>query len=381
MKPLFILLLFLTCLNCKENKALTQEPSSQTASKLAVTYAKGFSIEIHQDYQVLEIKNPWPKSNKTYRYALVNRDRASEIQLEASTFEAVIQTPIQKIVVTSTTHIPALDLLNVEHTLVGFPDPDLVSSEKTRALIEKGMVKNLGKNESINTEILLALRPELVIGFGIDGNNKTFENIQKSGIPVIFNGDWVEKSPLAKAEWIKVFGALYNQEQVAQTVFETIENDYLEAKKSAGEASRRPTVLSGALHRDIWYLPSGTSPEAQLLKDANTHYLWQDTEAEGSLALNFENVFEKAKDAELWINPSIYTSLEALEKANPHYSKFKAFKERQIYSFVDTKGKTGGVTYFEMGMARPDLVLKDLIKIAHPELLPDYDLYFYKRID
>lgn len=381
LKQLSILLLFFILVNCKENNGVQNESDAETIEKTALSYADGFSIENHQGYKVLEIKSPWPKSEKTYRYALINKESNSKINLNPSDFEAIINTPIQKIVVTSTTHIPALDLLNVEKTLIGFPDTDFISSEKTRVLIDKGLIKNLGKNESINTEVLLELRPELVIGFGIDGNNKTFDNIQKAGIPVIFNGDWIEKSPLAKAEWIKVFGVLYNKEKESDSIFKTIENDYLEAQKISEKATKRPTVLSGAMHKDIWYLPSGTSSEAILLKDANADYLWSETTDKGSLSLNFETVFDKAQDADIWISPSYYVSLEAIEKANAHYTKFKAFKTKNIYSFADTKGKTGGVIYFEMGMARPDLVLKDLIKITHPELLENYEPYFFKRLE
>ena len=380
MKRLSIILLFLVFINCKENKEPEQTLQCITAEKASLSYAEGFSIEDHDGFKVLEIKNPWPKADKSYRYLLLSKEMAAKIKINKNDYDAVIITPVQKIVVTSTTHIPGLELINAENTLIGFPDLKYVSSEKTRALINKGSVRELGKNESINTEVLLELRPELVIGFGIDGNNKTFDNIQKAGLPVIYNGDWVEKSPLAKAEWIKFFGVLYNKEKEADAVFKSIETDYLEAKKIAQNATKKPTVLSGAMYKDIWYLPSGTSPEAQLLKDANANYLWSETTDQGSLSLNFEVVFDKAKDADIWISPSYYSSLEAIEKANAHYTKFKAFQAKEIYSFVNTTGETGGVLYFETGMARPDLVLKDLIKICHPELLEDYTPYFFERL-
>ena len=134
------------------------------------------------------------------------------------------------------------------------------------------------------------------------------------------------------------------------------------------------------MYKDVWYLPSGTSTEAQILKDANVNYLWEETTEQGSLALNFETVFTKAQKAELWISPSYYTSYEALEKANTHYTKFNAFKNKNIYSFSNTTGATGGITYYELGIARPDLVLKDIIKICHPELLEDYKTTFFKPL-
>jgi iron complex transport system substrate-binding protein len=220
-----------------------------------------------------------------------------------------------------------------------------------------------------------------VIGFGINGNNKTFETIKKSGIPVIYNGDWNEASPLAKAEWIKFFGVLYDKTKKADSIFNQIESDYLEAKKIALQVKNRPTVLSGAMHKDVWYLPNGTSPEAQILNDANVNYLWSNTTGNGSLALSFEAVFEKAKDADIWLSPSYYTSYEALEKANEHYTKFKAYKNKTVFTFANTTGKTGGVLYYELGTARPDLVLKDIIKICHPEQLKNYKPYFFKSLD
>ncbi|MDB9960553.1 ABC transporter substrate-binding protein [Oceanihabitans sp.] len=282
--------------------------------------------------------------------------------------------------VSSTTHIPALELLNVEETLVGFPGTDYVSSEKTRTRIDNGDIRELGKNEGLNTEVLLEIKPDLVVGYGIDNSNKTLETIKNSGISVIYNGDWVEKSPLAKAEWIKFFGVLYNKEKEADSIFKMIESDYLEAKILASKVETQPTVLCGAMHKDIWYLPNGTSPEAQILNDASVNYLWKDTKDKGSIALSFESVFEKAKHAELWISPSYYISLDALEKASQHYTKFDAFKNKKVFSFASTTGKTGGVLYYELGTARPDLVLKDIIKIAHPELLKDYQPYFFKPI-
>ena len=373
---LFIFIGFLSCKN--EQKELPLEFANGTSAPLK--YAKGFSVTQFKNYKVLEIKNPWPKSEKSYRYVLINKENAAKTTFMRDEFDGIITNPIERIVVTSTTHIPGLELLNEENTLVGFPGTKYVSSEKVRARIDNESIRELGKNEGINTEVLLELNPELVVAFGIDGNNKSLDNISKSGIPVVFNGDWVEESPLAKAEWIKFFGALYNKEKQADSIFNHIETEYLNAKKIAKNVAHKPTILSGAMHNDVWYLPNGTSTEAQLLRDANTHYLWEDTEGTGSLHLNFESVFMKAKNAEIWLSPSNYSSLESLKDSNEHNAEFDAFKNKNIYTANNTTGATGGVLYFEQGMSRPDLVLKDLIKICHPELQPNYDLYFFKPL-
>ena len=363
----FILISFVSCK--KENT--TNLPLGK---EIKLKYAKGFTITDLGIYKALEVKTPWPNAESSFKYMLANYgdDRQADNN---------ISLPIKKIVVTSTTHLPALELLGVEQTLVGFPGTQYISSKKIRSRIDNGDIRELGKNEGINTEVLLELNPDLVVGFGIDGNNKSLDLIERAGIPVIYNGDWVETSPLAKAEWIKFFGVLYNKEKEADSIFNTIEKEYLNAKKIAKNVKNKPTVLSGAMHNDIWYLPNGTSTEAQLLRDANTSYLWNDSKGTGSLQLNFESVFMKAQNADIWLSPSNYSSLEKLKNASAHNAEFKAFKDKNIYSFNNTTGDTGGVLYFELGMSRPDLVLKDLIKICHPELLPDYNLYFFERLE
>lgn len=367
--------------NKQQSKQIPVADKESISFNQDLKYAEGFSVTNYRTYNILDIKSPWPKSDKQYHYALQPKENAANTTLNREEFDAIITTPIQKIVVTSTTHIPALELLGVEQSLVGFPGTDYISSENTRDRIDKGMVRELGKNEGINTEVLLDLQPDIVVAFGVDGSNKSMNTIEKSGIPVIYNGDWVEKTPLAKAEWIKFFGVLYGKEKEADSIFKHIETDYMDAKTIASKVLTKPTVLCGAMHKDVWYLPNGTSPEAQILKDANTDYLWSSTTNTGSLALSFETVYEKAKDAELWISPSYYTSYKTLEDSNTHYTQFEAFQNKKIFTFSNTTGKTGGVTYYELGTARPDLVLKDMIKICHPELLQDYESTFFKPLE
>ena len=374
------LLLLLTIVSCK-NESKNELPQIIKGKPLDLKYAEGFSVTYYNTYKVLELLKPWPNSKKTYKYLLVSKENLSKITFPTDTYNGIITSKINSVVVTSTTHIPALELLNVEETLTGFPGSDYISSKKTRQRIADGKIRELGKNEGINTEVLLELNPDVVIGFGVDGVNKIFETIKKAGIPVIYNGDWVESSALAKAEWIKFFGVLFNKENEADSIFNKIENDYLAAKNIAKQAKQKPTVLSGAMHKDVWYLPNGLSPEAQFLKDANVNYLWSETTGNGSLALSFETVLEKAKNADLWLNPSYYGSFEQLETTNKLYTNFEAFKNQNIYSYVNTAGETGGVLYYELGTARPDLVLKDIIKICHPELLENYEPYFFKKLN
>ena len=360
---------FSILLSCN-NKKQTEKNQIKTENNLK--YAKGFEIQYFENYKKLIIKKPYQGAAESFEYILTNSASHNDLN--------TIQTPVESIVVTSTTHIPMLELLNIEHKLVGYPNTKYISSKRTRALIDEGKVIDLGNEENINTELLLDLKPDIVIGFSINSNNKMFATIEKMNIPVILNGAWLEETPLGRAEWIKLFGVLFNKEKEADSIFSTIEKNYLEAKKIALNAERIPTIISGGLFKDIWNLPAGESFEATFLADANTNYLWKDAKGTGSLSLNIENVFEKGHDAEIWISPSFYTSLEQLKSANDIYPKFKAFKNDHIYTFVNKKGTTGGLLYFELAPSRPDLVLKDLIKIGHPELLPDYTFTFFEKL-
>jgi iron complex transport system substrate-binding protein len=363
-----LLILLFSCKNDKKIVELEIEINSENTIK----HAKGFDIQHFKNYTKLTVKAPYQNSTETFEFLLTSKKSNNDLN--------TIQVPVNSIVVTSTTHIPMLELLQVENKLVGFPNTDYISSPKTRRLIAHGSVKELGHEESINTELLLDLKPDLVVGFSLNSNNKMFSVIEKLGIPVLLNGDWMEETPLGRAEWIKFFGVLFDKEKMADSIFNDIEENYLEAKTIASKATEKPTVISGGLFKDVWNLPAGDSFEASFLKDANTNYLWKDSKGKGSLSLNIENVFEKGKDAELWISPSYYKTMEQLNDANDMYPKLRAVQNKNIFTYVNKQGELGGIIYFELAPARPDLVLKDLIKIAHPELLKNYELTFYEKL-
>lgn len=369
-------LLSFTFVSCKKYVEV-QNSSEKSSKQTELKYAKGFTITDYGTYKELKVINPWQNAKKTFKYAITNSKNKDNV-FDKEKYDGVIELPLTNIVATSTTHIPFLELLNEENSLIGFPGCDYISSAKTRNNIKTDKITELGATDGMNTEVLLALQPNAIITFGVDGTNKSLSAIKLAKIPIIYNGDWMEDSPLAKAEWIKFFGVLFNKEALASVTFEQIESDYLEAKKLALQASNSPTVMAGAMHKDVWYLPNGKSPEALFLNDANANYLWKDTDGNGSLALSIENVIEKAQNADIWISPSYYSDYKSLGSASEHYDLFKPFKEKQIYSFTNTTGETGGVLYYELGVARPDLVLKDLIKICHPELLSDYQTTFFK---
>ena len=375
--PVFIFLL----VACKADQS-KQKWTLNDGPEIEIKYAKGFALERYDNgVQLLHVSSPWPGAEETLTYALVNRNKMELATNLPEKVQAVIPVPVNRLIATSTTHIPALEALGVADRLVGFPETKYISSPQTRQRIEKGQIAELGSNESINTEITLALEPELIIGFGIKNLNKAYHAFESAGVPVVYNGDWTEESPLGKSEWIKFFAPFFNMEENADSIFRSIEESYLASKRLAQTVNTKPMVLGGALYKDVWYMPGGKSWAANFIADANADYIYADNTDVGSLKLSLESVLAKSDEADYWIGPAQFSSYTEMESANPHYLRFKPFREQKVYTFARTRGATGGLLYYELAPARPDIVLKDLIHIFHPEILPDYEPYFFKPLE
>ncbi|WP_276381912.1 ABC transporter substrate-binding protein [Flavobacterium sp. H4147] len=374
-KLIVVFSLFLL-IGCKKNETQTVVKSDNP--KNSIEYASGFSIVKYEGYSVVNVVNPWPNANEKFTYVLTENNTEIPDSLQKYTS---IKVPLESVVVTSTTNIPFLEMLEVENKLVGFPHTDYISSEKTRALIDKGSVKNVGQNEKLNIEQLIELSPDLIVTFGVDNNNPMLNNLKKSGLKVLIQGDWMEQSPLGKAEWIKLYGALFGKEDKAKELFDKIVESYNQAKKLVNDKPATSKVLYGSMYEDVWYVAKGNSWVAQFMKDAKANYLWADLKGTGSEGLSFEKVLDKAKTANVWIASGSFKSLDELQKANPHYSQFDAFTNKTIYTFEGKFGATGGTVYYELAPSRPDLVLKDYIKIFHPDLLSSYEFTFASKLN
>lgn len=370
---LSVWMLFILGASCKNESA----KSIFDSTKNEIIYADGFSLLNYDGFSILEVNRPWPNAIKTYKYILKEKGGVVPDSLNKL---PLISVPISNYIVTSTTHIPALELLNETKGLIGFPGLDFISSKIVREKVNLGEIVDVGQNEQLNTELILDIEPDVIVAFGMDEANSTLKSLVNAGVDVVYNGDWAEQSPLGKAEWIKLFGALFNKQNQATEIFNKIVLDYKSTIESIKGVTEKPTVMSGAMYQDVWYTPQGDSWMALYFKDAQANYIWKETIGTGSLALSFEEVYEKAEKADFWINPGQFETLESLKLANPHYSQFNSFKNASVYSLTEQKGETGGVLFFELGPARPDLVLKDLVSIFHPYLLEDYTPVFYKKL-
>ncbi|OOG76209.1 iron ABC transporter substrate-binding protein [Algoriphagus sp. A40] len=361
-------------ISCGKKTELTLEKTP-----VALGYAKGFEIFQGKDFWEIHVTQGYTGAEKTFRYLVLEENS----EAEKTGFDAVVQLPISKVVMTSTTHIPHLDLLESTEKLVGFPQTNLISSEKTRSLIDSGKVTDLGNGPSANPEMVIDLQPDWIMISTLGEDLRYLDLFAQAGIPALINGEYVEQNPLGRAEWIKFTGILLGKYQESVAVFEEIEKAYQDAEKLTATLaqSEKPKVLSGVMYQDIWYAPGADSWGARILENAGGSYIFGDQSGEGSLQLNYEFVLDNGLETDFWIGSADFPDLQTMGNAEPRYQAFTPWKNGKVYTYTAKKGATGGLEYFELGYVRPDLILKDLIKILHPELLPEYELYFYKKLN
>ncbi len=347
--PLILLLAF----SCQSD--LKKETSNQT-KPVSIEYASKFRI----GDKMVEVLEPWPGATKEITYEIGD-------------------TP-KKIICTSTTHLPFLELLGVANTLVGFPGTQYITSENIRGMVEDGTVMDVGGEGSLNLEMIIGLDPDLVFAFDMGNESTVLDKLEESGIQVVYNSDFLETSTLGRAEWIKFFGAFFNKQQEADSVFDAIKSNYDSLLNLTQNVNDRPEILSGVLYGDTWFLPGGKNWSAQFFNDAGGQYFLNDNEKTGWLELGFEYVFEEAQHAEYWIGVATFQTKKELADQDSRYAQFNAFEGDNLYNYSKKIGPQGGYDIFESGYARPDRVLADIIKILHPQLLPDYETYYFEPL-
>ena len=359
--------------SCEEKQV-----EDQQKIPVPLDFATGFKLYQGEGFWEIEVSKGYTGSSETYRYLVLD----SGVNLNSSGYDAVVQLPIDAVVLTSTTQVPHLDALDQTDVLMGFPQTDLISSPRARARIAAGKVKELGAGPSANPELVLELQPDWIMISTLGEDLRYLEVFKQAGIPALINGEYVEQNPLGRAEWIKFTGLLLGKYKEALAQFEQIKKDYNEATSLASSIPEKdkPRVLSGVMYQDIWYAPGGDSWAAQLLEKAGGSYVFGKEGASGSLQLNYEVVLDQGTTAPVWVGAADFASRAEMGTREPRYQAFAAWQTGELYTYTAKKGETGGLEYFELGYLRPDLILKDLIKILHPQLLPEYQPYFYQKI-
>lgn len=373
MKYLLYILAILSLCACG-NKTKKESSTIATAEKNSLQYAKGFDIFYTSNYKTIVVYNPWTDGEIQQTYYLVNNDT---VQTPSDGIKILI--PVDNVAISSSTHVEFLNLLGELSTVKGVCTPHLIYNDTIRSRYAVGQIQSLGDAHNVNIEQLLHLRPDVYFAASYNQQDEQAKRLQQSGVNLVFNNEWTESSLLARAEWLKFVAAFYSKEQLADSLFAQIERDYLAASAIAQSVELRPTVMAGGNFKGTWYMPSGASYMARLFADAGADYFYKDeTSTSASLALNFETVLTHFHNADVWLNAPTVT-LSALIQMDERHNLFRSAREGRVYGFYGRTLPSGANDFWESAVARPDLVLKDLIWALHPQLLPEYQpIYIIK---
>lgn len=377
---LLVLFAMLGCKNTPRNSAESNLAADavQFSHQVQAQYAEGFQISYHENYKLLEILKPFQNQTDTLRYSLVPRALTEKVDVK-NTKEIPI--PVRSLIATSTTHIGLIQMLGAEEVITGIAGPGYVYNKKINKRLEEDRIVSLSQGE-LNKEKVLAMNPDLLMISG--GQSSQFDNYQvlmDSGISVLVNSEWLETNPLGKAEWVKVMAALLNKEQLARERFNAVIKKYNALKAITDTVNEKPLVINNMPYKGAWFVPSGDSYMARFLKDAAADYPWYDSEKTGALRKDFEVVYEVGLKADVWLNPGTAVTREDILAKDSRFKAFKPFENGRIYNNNRRKKKSGGNDFWESGVVHPEIILADLIKIFHPELLPDHQLYYYQKVE
>ncbi len=370
----------LMCLVCSFI-CLFSEPSVAENQKVGVRYAKGFSVEYSNNLTRITVHNPWPAANTDFCYVLIPRDSDPVTQNREEYRNCQqIETPVKRLVSLSTTHLAFLDVLGLVDRLVGFSSPDRVYTSSVRKAIEQNKIQEVGLGSNLRIETILDLNPDLILTYGTGTFRDAHPKLLEAGLKVAINGEYMETNPLGRAEWLKFVALFFNKGPEAEQIFSEMEKRYLRLCKLTESVRPRPTVLTNTPFSGRWHVARGNSFAARFLSDAGADYIWKDLPGNGSMPMDIEMVYDRASEAEFWVNPGIWTSLEQAVQSAPRMADFRSVREKRLYNRNKRTGANGANDYWESGMIKPDVILADLIKIFHPELLPEYTLYYYTKL-
>ena len=336
-------------------------------------------------FLIFSCKQKNENSHKDWTYISQNVSYQKDkdvFNLKSGKFTYKIQTsdlPFKKVILLNSSLLGYLEALNSENKIIGVSSPEYIFSQKVKDLIKTGKIKDVGNEQKYDIEKIISLKPDVIFTNYVPNFENTYSLLRKNGIKIIFFDEYLEQNPLEKSAYIKVFGELLGNFKTSEKVYNKVKTNYNDLKVLASKSKEEPKVLVNEMYGNEWFLAGGKSNLAQFIKDANATYILADNGETKGVPMSFEEVFVKADAAKYWVNVGNHTNKKELLQINSSYSKMNVFKTGNLYSLT---GKITGKSndYFESGVVRADLVLKDYIKIFHSDLLPDYELNYMKKL-
>ncbi len=353
-------------------------PKAGSATDIAITdstihYAQFLSICHHDRYTEAIVRNPWDTARILHRYIVIPQEEGLPEGIPQGT---IVRTPLNRSLVYASVHCSLLEQLNALDQVGGVCDLTYIKTPGIIARAQTGNLTDAGNSLSPNIEKVMTLNPDAILLSPFE--NAGYGRIGKMDIPIIECADYLETSPLGRAEWTKFFGLLYGKKAEADSLFALVEHNYTQLRQQLSTPAHRPVVISELKSGSAWYMPGGKSYLAQLFRDAGGTYPWSDNPETGSIPLSFETVFARAGEADIWLikglNDSQLSYTDLVKEYAP-YTQFKPYREKAIYGC-----NTAQSNYFEETPFRPDLLLQELAALFHPELFPDYSFRYYRPL-
>ncbi len=367
---LFSILLLSGCDYTKDKKTNRLESESK-GTNLEIKYAKGFKVTDFGAYRLVDMQDPVGESSLTYHYAFVKK---GENPTEIPKGYTIIQTPINKVVCMTALQISNFIKLNAADKIVGISSTRFLFNSIIKQQLKEKKTRKIGIEGNFDNELIMALNPEVILVSPFKKGG--YESIRNLGFPLITFLGYKESSPLGQAEWLKFTGMLIGMEDEANRKFTEIEKKYNNLKRKVENVSYRPTVLSGEMHGDNWYVVGGNSYLANIFKDAGAKYFMTNDNESGGFYIDFEQVYLQGANVDFWRVVNSYDgnfSYDIMEKTDSRYADFKAFKNKKVI-YCNLREKP----FYENTPVEPEVVLADLIKAFHPEQLPTYKPVYYE---
>lgn len=345
------------------------------ADSIELKYSRLLTLQKGDGFTLAEIRNPWDTTRVLHSYVLVPKDRELPAELPEGD---VIRTPLERSVFYTSMHTALVCELGANGAVAGICNPEYITTDMLRKGLDSGRIVNCGDGSAPDIEKIIELGPDAILLSPFE-NSGSYGKLGSIGVPIIECADYMETGTLGRAEWMRFYGLLVGKAEKADSLFAEVEKDYNQMKALVGSKGKKPTVVDGNKFGSTWYVAGANSTIGRIISDAGGSYVFSGEKATGSVPYAPEVVFEQAQNAQVWMmkysgeTDMTYAQL-AREWAN--YAEMGAFKRRNIYACNLRK-----VAFYEETPFHPNRLLRDYIKIFHPEILKDHKLRYYKRIE
>lgn len=369
---LYICMLIVTLASCRGGNSVASD-SEGGGDTLQLKYASLLTIVDYDGYSVATIRNPWKPEKTLHTYVLVSDNGNDTHGVEGT----VIHVPIQRAAVFTTVHCALLQDFGREGSIVGVADSKYIKIPYIQEQIAKGAIVDCGNGLNPVVEKIMDIKPDAILLSPFE-NSGGYGKVEDLNIPIVECAEYMEKSPLARAEWMKFYGRLFGASEQADSLFAVVDSSYMALKERARQAGEGRSVLMDKMVGNVWYVPGGQSTIGQMLKDAGGRYPWADDDQSGSLSLAFETVLERAGECDVWLyrySGNHDMTLQELTAEHRGYDQLKAFRTGAVYGCNVEQS-----LFYEETPFRPDLLLAELLQILHPEITNLPPLRYYKKL-